>query len=319
MKKLLTGLVALALLTACGTTAPEQQDTAKTSQSADAAQFPRTVSVGGTDVEVPAKPQRIAVLTPDLASLVLPLVGKDRVVMASEMNPELGKVAEEAAAVPHVVKVGAPVDPEQVLASNPDLVLISARHDGEKDATAMLKQSGVPLAVVSSDDWSSIDDILTHLDEVAKLVGEEDAGKELRSSIETERAKVLKKVEGEPTVLTMMSRGGKNLIMSKTTMLNGLVREVGGKPVIDELGAPGSAPADPETIVKAAPEVIIIQNYRGRGAEDFKAVLENPALADVPAIKNGRVYYVDTATTGVTSVAKITEGLAQVSEFLTTK
>lgn len=314
MKKLIAGLLAISLLTACSAEAPQEKEP-QASTSADA-QFPRTVNLGDQKVEIPARPQRIAALTADLTSLALPIAGKDRMVISTELNAELGAVAQEAATVPTMLKVGAPIDPEQILASKPDLVLISARHDAEKDAVAMLKNNGVPLAVIESEKWGTIDDILTHIDEVAQLTGDEDAGAALRKEIEQQRAANLKKATGEPKVLTLMNRGGKNLIMPKTTMLNGLVREVGGKPVIDELGAPGSVPADPEAILKAAPDVIIVQNYRGKGAEDFKPVLENPALADVPAIKNGKVFYADTVTTGVTSAARITEGLKQVSEFL---
>lgn len=314
MKKLIAGLLAISLLTACSAEAPQEKEP-QASTSADA-QFPRTVNLGDQKVEIPARPQRIAALTADLTSLALPIAGKDRMVISTELNAELGAAAQEAATVPTMLKVGAPIDPEQILASKPDLVLISARHDAEKDAVAMLKNNGVPLAVIESEKWGTIDDILTHIDEVAQLTGDEDAGAALRKEIEQQRAANLKKATGEPKVLTLMNRGGKNLIMPKTTMLNGLVREVGGKPVIDELGAPGSVPADPEAILKAAPDVIIVQNYRGKGAEDFKPVLENPALADVPAIKNGKVFYADTVTTGVTSAARITEGLKQVSEFL---
>ncbi|MEJ5997901.1 ABC transporter substrate-binding protein [Corynebacterium sp. H130] len=316
MKKIIAGLLAISLLTACGTDATNNAP-AESSQSASTeGQFPRTVKIGDSEVKIAAKPQRIAALTADLTSLVLPIAGKDRMVIATELNPELGQVASDAAAVPTVLKVGAPIDPEQILASKPDLVLASARHDAEKDAIAMLKNNGVPMAVISTDDWGTIDDILTHVDEVAELTGDDAAGAELRKKIEEQRKANLKQATGEPKVLTLMHRGGKNLIMPKSTLLNGLVREVGGKPVIDTMGAPGSAPADPEAILKANPDVIIIQNYRGKGAEDFKPVLENPALAEVPAIKNGKVFYADTVTTGVTSAERITEGLKQVSEFL---
>ncbi|MEJ5928547.1 ABC transporter substrate-binding protein [Corynebacterium sp. H128] len=307
-------LAACAACTACTAPAPQEAGSGPASTSATVA-FPRTVRVGEADVTVPAKPQRIAVLTPDLTALALPLAGKERVVMAAEMNPELGQVAADANSIEHVLKVGAPVDPEHILSASPDLVLISARSDSEKDATAMLRDAGLPLAVVSTDAWTGIDDILTHIGEVSQLLGEEAAGEQMRADI-TQRRAAVKHATSTPSVATIVHRGGKDMIMGKSTILNGLVREAGGRPIIDTLGAPGSVPADPEALLKANPEVIIVQKYRGRGADELRPLLDNPALAQVPAIKNGRVYYVDSATTGVTSAAGIVDGLEQVAGFL---
>lgn len=65
-----------------------------------------------------------------------------------------------------------------------------------------------------------------------------------------------------------------------------------------------------------APEIIIIQDFQGKGRENFANFLSNPALANVPAIENDKIFYADTVTTGVTAGTDITTGLQQVAEML---
>ncbi len=106
------------------------------------------------------------------------------------------------------------------------------------------------------------------------------------------------------------------MIGSKTLMLTGLIREAGGDPVVDHMDAQSMISADPEVIVKEALEVIIVQTSTESGEDAFAELIDNPALKDVPAIKNDRVYYVDSSVTGVSSGTAIIDGLDEVSKAL---
>ncbi len=329
MKKSTTTLLAVALavplvLTACSpdqenpstnTVTESSADTPSGSSSAAEAEYPRTVTIGNQEITLESKPMRIAVLTPEASSLVLPLAGSERVVMTSEMNPEDEELYELAQQVPNQVKPGGSLDPEQVIAANPDLVIVSARFDTEQDTAAILENFGVPVVNFDVDSRGDIDSITTHMGFVGQLVGAEDKAAASIEEIEATRAKVEKPAEA-PTVLTLMQRGPRQMVMPESSMINGLIREAGGSPVVDSLGATGTITADPEHVVAMNPEIIIVQDYLGKGREDFAEFLSNPALADVPAIANDKVFYADTRTTGFAAGTDITQGLVEMSEII---
>ncbi|WP_448851502.1 ABC transporter substrate-binding protein [Corynebacterium sp. 335C] len=283
--------------------------------SGDEAAWPRTVTVGDADVEVKEEPRRIAILSPGAASLASEIVPADRIAAITDLGPATPEG-------PEVIRGSANVDPEQVLAMNPDLVIVTARHGQEKDAGSLLRDSGLPVAVFGGDQWGSIDDMLANLATIGELTGREDAAKEAADRIESARAEVREAVEAHegdaPRVLALMSRGGKQMIMSPSTLLNGLIEEAGGEPLAREAGGRGAAPADPERIAELNPDVILIEDFRGQGEEAFASLLANPALADVTAIKDDRVAYLAPSVIGVSSGPRVTEGLKAVAEAIGT-
>ncbi len=284
------------------------------SSAAPSEDFPRTVSVGDAQVRVKAQPERIAVVSPDAASLVTQLVPVDHIVMLTDQ----GKDNPDG---PVIVPGSASVDPEQILSVNPDLVVVTVRHGQEKDAGAVLQDSGIPVAEFDAGAWSGIDDLLTNLDTLGQLTGADSKAQELHEQITRDRRRItgaLDKDVAKPRVLTLMARGGQRMIMPPTTMMNGLVREAGGTVIADETGSHGAAPADPEVIARLNPDVILVEDYRGRGEQDFADLLADPALADVPAVQDHRVAYLPTATTGVSAGARIGEGLDAVGHAVGT-
>ncbi|WP_010118944.1 ABC transporter substrate-binding protein [Corynebacterium nuruki] len=302
-------------LTACSS--DDASGSAPGSTTASEASYPRSVTVGDEEVKLTAKPEHIAVLSSDLASLVLPLTGGDNVALAPEMSAT-GDLATELDKVGTTMAPSASIDAEQVMASKPDLVMISARHDFEKDAADQLRSFDIPVAVFSGDSWSGSEGIIDHIGEIADLVGEKAKGEELAADLTEKRDKIIARADGKdaPNTIGIWAHANKQMIGSKTLMLTGLIREAGGDPAVDHLDAQSMIAADPEVIVKEAPEVIIVQTSADSGKDAFAELIDNPALKDVPAVKNDRVYYVDSAITGVSSGTAILDGLDQVSSAL---
>lgn len=302
-------------LTACGS--DDASGAASETTAAAEASYPRTVSIGDESVELTAKPEHIAVLSSDLASLVLPLTGGDNVALAPEMTAS-GDLKTELDKVGTTMAPSASIDAEQVMASKPDLVMISARHDFEKDAADQLRSFDIPVAVFNGDSWSGSEGIINHIGEIADLVGEKAKGEELAADLTEKRDKIIARADGKdaPSTLGIWAHANKQLIGSKTLMLTGLIREAGGDPVVDHMDAKSMLPADPEVIAKEAPEVIVVQTSTDSGEDAFAELIDNPALKDVPAIKNHRVYYVDSSVTGVSSGTTILDGLDKVSDAL---
>ncbi|ANE03344.1 ABC transporter substrate-binding protein [Corynebacterium crudilactis] len=317
MKKSLIAVVACALvLSGCSSETSETAlPTTETSATPATGEYPRTIELEDSSITLETKPERIAVLTPEAASLVLPIAGAERVIMTAEMDTADAETAALASQVEYQIKNGGSLDPEQVIAADPDLVIVSARFATEQGTIDILEGLNVPVVNFDADAWADIDAITKHLDIVGELVGEEDKAAEAIAEIDANRVEIAKPAIS-PTVLTLMQRGPRQMVMPETSMINGLIREAGGTPVVDSLGATGTITADPEQVVAMAPEIIIIQDFQGKGREDFADFLSNPALASVPAIANGKVFYADTVTTGVTAGTDITTGLQQVAEMI---
>lgn len=320
-----TGLAALSLATvsACGSTETTNSGTNGSAESspAEQAQWPRSVKVGKHEVKVSAEPQRVVALSTETADLALQLVGPERVVAVPKtaLDDKAGNQVELAKKVENSIANATKPEPEQILSFNPDLVLITGRHDKEQSAAKLMEGTGVPTAQFASADFSSPKAVAESITTLGALLGAEDKAAELVEKLNADTEQALaaaKDAKDKPRTLTLFARGGKKMIMGVNSATTNLVELAGGEALSPKGGRPGAVPADPETIVKLNPDVILIQGFHGAGKEQFADLLSNPALADVPAIKDDRVSVVNAKTTSGTSGTKIGEGLQEVAEAL---
>ncbi|BAU95089.1 ABC transporter substrate-binding protein [Corynebacterium suranareeae] len=257
--------------------------------------------------------ENIVVLSGDASVLVEELVSAERIVATTDRGA--GTPAVET-----VLPAGGTVDPEQILSLDPDLVLLTSRHESEDDTADILNQAGVQVASFESSNWSDIDSLLDTFTDIAQLVGEEDKADRLVEEIKAQRAEVDTAVDKtrQPRVLSLMARGGQRFFVPTSAMLNGLVEEAGGYSVNGELGAVGTVAADPEQILALQPDVILVEDFRGQGRADFADLLTNPALAEVPAITNANVAYLPQSEIGSAAGLKIVDGLKLVAASIGT-
>lgn len=173
---LVAGILAT-LIAACG--AP-----AATPPSAEPAGggFPRTVEADGEQVTITAEPQRVIALSTDVGEVALQLIGPDRVIAAPEylQNEHTSAVPALARQVANPLASSVGADPEQFLALDPDLVLLTTRHDTEQDALALLQQAGVP-SVGIRNDWADFATYRSNVELLGTALGAEDRAAELIS------------------------------------------------------------------------------------------------------------------------------------------
>ncbi|QNQ90938.1 ABC transporter substrate-binding protein [Corynebacterium poyangense] len=306
------------LLGACSSSPEQSEDHSATSEttrsaSADSASFPRDIQVGDNSVHIESEPQRIVVASTDGASVLADLIEPERIIATPDIGDKTPSQATKITGSAHV-------DPEQLLSFKPDLVVLTSRHGQEKDASELLKQAGVPTVSFASSAWSKIDSIEDNIRILGQATGAEEKADEIIGQMEQKRNEVTSnlKRDHKPRVMILMARGGTKMLMPANTLLNGLVREAGGSAVIDEVGSQGVTPADPEVIAQLKPDVILISDHKQKAQAEFKELLENPALADVPAIKNKQVKYLPENTTGASSGSRCVEGLKTVAEDIGT-
>lgn len=318
------GILAAALvLTACSAPADSPAAAESPAASAPAAgAWPRDVRVGDVTVEIPAEPTRIVALSTETGDLALELVGADRVVAVStgSVTEGAGNQLELAQQVETVLEAGTTPDPEQILALDPDLVLLTQRHDGEQAAADLLEGTGVPTIALPSTSFQTLDGIADTVTLLGEAFGAEDAAADIVADMDKAAAEAIEHAQehaaeagGAPTVLLLMARGGQQMIQPAGTLMSHLVEEVGGEIVGS---GPGATPADPKRIAQLDPDVILVEDFRGAGLGPFQSLLASPALAGVRAIAHDRVELVSGALASDTAATHAVEGLEAIAEVL---
>lgn len=247
--------------------------------------FPRRIQAVNGIIEVKAKPRRIHTLSVGYDEITFRLVEPGRIaaIGQSTADPNLSNVADLAAGVPR--RVGR--DAEQVLAAEPDLVVASPFAD--KDLLRQVQDAGITVAVV--DLSSAVDGNAENIRLLAYLYGEEERGEALVAEVEGRLARIDAAVARpaggpRPRVLFLQNNA---YVSGASSTGDGIIARAGGINVATEAGIAGTKQISLESIIAMRPDLIILSGTPESNPQGFAQVTANPALADVPAVKHGRV------------------------------
>lgn len=320
------------LASACGATSVAAEPTAGATASATAtaqatpAEFPRTVDVpGGRDIEattvtVDTEPVRIAALSYEAAEVVAALGLADRLVTVPEAvtNPILTNHLDEMLAVEHTSATESTTDPEQILALQPDLVILSARHGLEEGAGEVLAEAGVPVLVYPNS-WHTVDAMITDIELTGAVTGADAAAADLAATIEAGLVPVANAgAEDAPHVLILSNQAGIPFVTAGAAFPLELVALAGGDDVSDEAGAAFTGPVTAEQVVAAAPDAILLIDMNGSGEASFAPIMANEAVGTTAALQNGQVLMLNANQTQALGLAGTIDGLAQIAAWLGT-
>ena len=101
-----------------------------------------------------------------------------------------------------------------------------------------------------------------------------------------------KPVGDRQRVLSLTSYSDKIYTAGAGSTEGGIIEAADGINIAAEAGLEGNPTTSLEGVIAMSPEVIFIPQPPDSGEPFRQQLLANPALADVPAIKNGRVYVV---------------------------
>ncbi len=252
--------------------------------------WPRQVRGLNGLVTVKSKPSRIITLSVGHDEMTYGLVPADRVVAvgSSTRNPLYSNVADLARNAPVVS-----LDPEAILAAKPDVMVTSPYIKPE--LVGLLSAAGLPVievALAQGDVKDRISDVLF----LGYIYGEEERAmalaREIQQRYEAIEAAVANKPAAlRPTVLAMSRYAGSIYASGAGSTPGNIIEAAGG---INAAAAMEPYPVITfESIIALRPAFIILTQSTEDGGEQFqKDILSTPALADVPAVKNGRVYLV---------------------------
>ena len=287
-------------------TQPEQEAAAQQAQSAEATArtlegvrgvvdpsnsgWPREVEGLNGVVSIPAKPMRIITASVGHDEMTLALVPNDRLVAvgSATKNATYSNVAALVHDKPEISR-----DPEVIVAQSPDVVVTSPFFPVE--AIDALERLGI--AVIQTELIQSPEARINSILLMGYIFGEEERAFEFADEIQG-RYEALTSVTSvkspQPSVLALTQYSDTLWVAGGNSTEGGVITAAGGVNAAEVAGIQGNQTTSLEGLIAMAPEIIIIAQPIEFGAEEFRqSLLDNEALAEVPAIRSGAVHVVE--------------------------
>ena len=252
--------------------------------------WPRQVEGLHGIIEIPAKPLRVITASVGHDEIVLAIVPNDRLVAVggSTKNEIYSNVASHVQDKPEITR-----DPETIIAQEPDIVVTSIFFAAE-DIEA-LRRVGIPTiqTQLDHDAEARINNMLL----LGYILGEEaralEFAAEVRGRYEALVA-VTGRQEARPRVLALISYSDNLWVAGNDSTEGSVIEAAGGLNAAAEQGVQSNQKTSLEGVIAMNPDVIIIPQPTEFGAEDFQQrLLAEAVLAEIPAIRNNRVYVVE--------------------------
>ncbi|MFJ7193975.1 MULTISPECIES: ABC transporter substrate-binding protein [unclassified Streptomyces] len=255
--------------------------------------FPYTVTNCGTKTTFDAPPKRVVTMNQHVTEIMLALGLQDRLAGTAYLDDSILPEYRSAYAGTKVLAKEYP-SKEVLLGANPDFVYggySSAFDKAKGQDRAGLQKDGINTRLNIENCAKGkvgIDQLATEITEVARTFGVPERGRKL---IAEERHKITTVEAGlkgaaRPSVFVYDSGDSSAFTAGGKGIGNEIVRLAGGRNVFTDLDAT-FGDVSWEQVIKRKPEVVVIYDYGGTTvAAKKKRLLDDPALADVPAIKN---------------------------------
>jgi iron complex transport system substrate-binding protein len=250
-----------------------------------AAAFPVTLTDDdGTELTLPAEPQKIVSLTPAETEILFALGAGDRVVGKVE---DIANYPPEAEDVPVMGRFDG-VDVEQIVAADTDLVIAGGSGGTPPDAIEQLRSLGVPVLVVYAE---TVDEALDDIELTAAAVGQPTEGEALvaemrqkfdavgAATADLEKPKVFVETGNQPAIYGI----------ADDSVYAEMVELAGGQAVTTGSATNWEMPI--ERLLSEDPEIILLAdaNYGVTAAE----VAGRSGWDGITAVKDGAIHPVD--------------------------
>ncbi|TXS29893.1 ABC transporter substrate-binding protein [Streptomyces sp. ms191] len=285
----LPALVLLPLLAACS--APAAQPPAGKA----APGFPYTVANCGVQTTYQAPPRRAVTMNQHVTEVMLALGLEKSLVGTAYLDDRVLPAYKKAYDTVPVLAKEYP-SKEALLAADPDFVY--GGYASAFDAKAGrgrddLKAAGIETRLNTEycpSGTSSLTDLYREVDEVSRTFGVPERGRDWTARARRTVAATERRLKDVPPVSVFVYDSGDKTAFTAggTGIGNELITRAGGRNVFADLAKP-FGDATWEQVVARRPDVIVIYDYGSTTVEQKKKrLLEDPALRDVPAIRNQR-------------------------------
>ena len=252
--------------------------------------WPREVEGLNGVVTIAAKPIRIITASIGHDEITLALVPNDRLVAVGQVT-KFETYSNVAALVQDKPEVSR--DPEVIIAQAPDVIVTSPYFPAE--AVDALQRAGI--AVIQTELKHDPEGRLNSILLMGYIFGEEERAFEFADEVQR-RYEALVAVtsarQPQPSVLALTQYSDTLWVAGGNSTEGGVITAAGGINAAEVAGVEGNQTTSLEGVIAMNPEVIVIAQPIEFGAEEFRqSLFDNEALAEVPAIKNGAVFVVE--------------------------
>lgn len=252
--------------------------------------WPREVEGLNGIVSIPAKPLRIITASVGHDEMTLALVPSERLVAvgAATKNSTYSNVAALVQEKAEITR-----DPEVIIAQSPDVVVTSPFFPVE--AIDALERVGV--VVIQTELIQSPEARINSILLMGYIFGEEARAFEFADEVQARYETLISITSAkspQPSVLALTQYSDTLWVAGGNSTEGGVILAAGGVNAAEVAGIQGNQTTSLEGVIAMAPEIIIIAQPIEFGAEEFRqSLLDNEALAEVPAIRNGAVHVVE--------------------------
>jgi iron complex transport system substrate-binding protein len=244
----------------------------------------------GNRLVLARRPERIISLTMFSDEVLLELVGPGRLAAVTSFaaDPAVSNIAGRIAALPKLE-----FHAERILSLRPDLVIVA--NWSEAQAVAQLRAAGLPVYLSAS--AASVEQIRARIRDLARLVGEPQAGEELIAGMDRRLAELERRLATVPESrrLTVLDYSAWGAAMGRGSSWDQIVRRAGLRNAVGDLPVDGwgQVPLSKEKLIELDPDLLVLPGWvygQEGGAEGFYArVASDPALRSLKAMRNRRL------------------------------
>ncbi|MCY3504645.1 MAG: ABC transporter substrate-binding protein [Chloroflexi bacterium] len=252
--------------------------------------WPREVEGLNGIISIPAKPLRIITASVGHDEMALAIVPNERLVAVGGATKN-----ETYSNIAHLVQEKAEIsrDPEVIIAQSPDVVVTSPFMAIE--VVEALQRAGIPVIQTELEQGpeARINAILL----MGYIFGEEERAWEFADEVQARYdalVAVTSVKDPKPRVLALTQYSDTLWVAGGSSTEGGVITAAGGLNAAEDAGITGNQTTSLEGVIAMAPDIIIIPQPVAFGAEEFRqSLLDHEALAELPAIKNGAVFVVE--------------------------
>lgn len=254
-------------------------------------------------VVISSRPERIVSVTLMTDEILLSLVDKSRLVGVTSLSadPKISNIAAAVIDIPNKLTLNV----ETIISLYPDLVFLANWSDAGK--VKQLRDAG--LKVLQFKSHTKVSEIEAMILTIAKAVGETDKGENLVNWMNAKLNEVKTKVSliPENKKLTVMDYGTWGSSFGKGSSWDEVIKLAGLKNAVGEFKSDqwGNVPISKEKLVEIDPDILILPGWvwgDPTGADKFyKKIVSDPALKNLKAVRNNRVFRIPEAHKSSTS------------------
>lgn len=243
--------------------------------------FPVTITDSfGRKVTLDKKPERIVSLAPNITETVAALNASDRLVGRTDY-------CDFPENIKSVQSIGTLEQPniEKIVDLKPDVVIASSLVS--KDVVQKLEKLNVKVAVISG--VESFDGVYQTIGNVAKLIGEDEAGAKIISDMKKKVTDITEKVKNakKPKVYYVVGFGQSgDYTAGKGTFIDELIQMAGGT---NAAGDVQGWKYSLEKLVENDPDIMICSKY----FDSKKGIIAANGYKDLRAVKEGKLFEID--------------------------